>query len=70
MLALVSDEMLDAISVGGTPAAAGRALRARNAAFERTSLVLYNETEPEAVADLVRGFRAEPPPAQGTSGNR
>ena len=68
MTALVSDEMLDAITVGGTPAAAGRALRARNAAFERTSLVLYNETAPEAVADLVRGFRADPPPAQRTSG--
>ena len=49
--------MLDAIGVGGRPAEAGRRLRQRNAWAERTSLVLYNETEPEAVADLVRAFK-------------
>jgi probable F420-dependent oxidoreductase len=57
MMALVTDDMLDAIGVSGTPAAAGRALRARNTWADRTSLVLYNETEPEAVADLVRAFK-------------
>ncbi|HWP66907.1 MAG TPA: TIGR03617 family F420-dependent LLM class oxidoreductase [Candidatus Limnocylindria bacterium] len=57
MIGLVSDEMLDTIGVSGTPAAAGRALRARNAWADRTSLVLYNETDPEAVADLVRAFK-------------
>jgi probable F420-dependent oxidoreductase len=57
MLALVTDEMLDTVGVSGTPAAAGRRLRQRNAFADRTSLVLYNETEPEAVADLVRAFK-------------
>jgi probable F420-dependent oxidoreductase len=57
MMGLVTDDMLDAIGVSGTPVAAGRALRARNAFADRTSLVLYNETAPEAVADLVRAFK-------------
>ena len=57
MMALVSDEMLDVIGVSGRPAEAGRRLRARNAWADRTSLVLYNETEPDAVAYLVRAFR-------------
>jgi probable F420-dependent oxidoreductase len=57
MMALVTEDMLDVIGVSGTPVAAGRALRARNAWADRTSLVLYNETEPDAVVDLVRGFR-------------
>ncbi len=58
MMDLVSDDMLDAIGVSGTPAEAGRRLRARNARFGRTSVILYNETDPDAVVDLVRGFRA------------
>jgi probable F420-dependent oxidoreductase len=58
MMALVSDEMLDVIGVSGTPAGVGRRLRERNAFAERTSLVLYNETEPDAVVDLVRAFKA------------
>jgi hypothetical protein len=57
MMALVSDEMLDVIGVSGRPAEAGRKLRERNAWADRTSLVLYNETEPGAVADLVRAFK-------------
>ncbi len=57
MLALVSDEMLDVIGVSGRPAEAGRRLRARNAWADRTSLVLYNETDPDAVVDLLRAFK-------------
>jgi probable F420-dependent oxidoreductase len=57
MAAQVSDEMLDVIGVSGTPREAGVRLRARNSFAERTSLVLYNETEPEAVADLVRTLK-------------
>jgi probable F420-dependent oxidoreductase len=57
MMQLVTDEMLDTIGVSGTPASAGRALRARNAFAARTSLVLYNETEPDAVMDIVRAFK-------------
>ncbi len=34
-------------------------LRERNAWAERTSLVLYDETDPEAVADLVRAFKTD-----------
>jgi probable F420-dependent oxidoreductase len=57
MIALVTDDMLDAIGVAGQPAEVGRRLRERNAWADRTSLVLYNETAPEAVADLVRAFK-------------
>jgi probable F420-dependent oxidoreductase len=57
MVRLVGDDMLDAVGVSGTPEAAGRALRARNAWADRTSLVLYNETAPDAVVDLVRAFK-------------
>jgi probable F420-dependent oxidoreductase len=60
MMALVGDDMLDAIGVSGRPAEVGRRLRARNAWADRTSLVLYNETGPEAVVDLVRAFKEEP----------
>jgi probable F420-dependent oxidoreductase len=58
MTQLISDDMLDVIGVSGRPLAAGRALRQRNAFAQRTSLILYNETEPEAVADVVAGFKA------------
>jgi probable F420-dependent oxidoreductase len=61
MMALVTDEMLDTVGISGRPAEAGRALRERNAWADRTSLVLYNETDAEAVVDLIRAFK-EPRP--------
>jgi probable F420-dependent oxidoreductase len=57
MIALVTDDMLDAIGVAGLPAEVGRRLRQRNAWADRTSLVLYNETTPDAVIDLIRAFK-------------
>jgi len=60
MMALISDDMLDKIGVSGTPAEVGRRLAARNRFAERTGLILYNETAPEAVADLVGAIRAAP----------
>jgi len=57
MMRLITDDMLDVIGVSGTPAAAGRALRQRNSFAQRTSLVLYNETDSDAVVDVVRGFK-------------
>ena len=57
MIALVTDDMLDVVGVSGRPAEVGRKLRERNAWADRTSLVLYNETAPEAVVDLVRAFK-------------
>jgi probable F420-dependent oxidoreductase len=59
MIALVTDDMLDVIGVSGRPAEAGRRLRERNAWADRTSLVLYDETDGGAAADLVRAFKAE-----------
>jgi probable F420-dependent oxidoreductase len=57
MIALVTDDMLDTVGVAGQPAEVGRRLRERNAWADRTSLVLYNETAPEAVVDLIRAFK-------------
>src|SRR5262245_34925496 len=57
MIGLVTDDMLDVVGVSGTPLAVGRALRARNQWADRTSLVLYNESGPDAVTDLVRAFK-------------
>src|SRR5262249_17348545 len=58
MMALISDEMLDVIGVSGTPAQVAARLRERNDFAERTTLVLYNETDPDAVVDIVRGVQA------------
>jgi len=65
MMALVSDDMLDAIGVSGTPSDVGAGLAARNAGFaDRTMLTLYDETgDPDALDDLVRAAR-EAVPAQ------
>jgi alkanesulfonate monooxygenase SsuD/methylene tetrahydromethanopterin reductase-like flavin-dependent oxidoreductase (luciferase family) len=59
MMGLISDDMLDAIGVSGTPAQVGAQLVARNRPFaDRTMLTLYDETgDPDAVADLVRALR-------------
>ena len=60
MLRLVSDDMLDTFGVSGRPAEAGRKLRERNRPWaHRTTPVLYNETDPDAVGDLVRAFKGE-----------
>jgi hypothetical protein len=59
MPALVDDDLLDAIAVSGSPAEAGRRLRARNAGLaDRTGLGLYNEAGPDAVVDLLQAARA------------
>jgi probable F420-dependent oxidoreductase len=58
MMEKITDEMLDVVGVSGTPAQVAARLAKRNDFADRTSLVLYNETEPEAVVDIVRGIRA------------
>jgi probable F420-dependent oxidoreductase len=54
----ITDEMLDVVGVSGTPAQVAARLVERNRFAGRTSMVLYNETEPEAVVDIVRGIRS------------
>jgi hypothetical protein len=46
-------------TLSGRPAEVGRRLRARNTWADRTSLVLYNETDAGAVVDVVRAFKAK-----------
>src|SRR5262249_817385 len=58
MVDLVTDDMLDVVGVSGTPAQAARSLRARNDFAQRTTLVLYNEADPDAVVDIVRALKA------------
>ena len=44
--------------MSGHPAEAGRRLRERNGSWaHRITPVLYNETDPDAVVDLVRAFK-------------
>jgi probable F420-dependent oxidoreductase len=58
MMELVSDEMLDAIGVSGTPQQVGAALCERNDFADRTMLVLYDETgDPDALTDVVRAAK-------------
>lgn len=64
MIDLVSDDLLDVVGVSGTPAAVAARLRARNDFADRVTLVLYNETDPEAVAEVVRHLKT-PAPGRG-----
>lgn len=54
MPARIPDEMVDTIGVCGTPSEVGKKLRERNQFAQRTTMILYNQTDPEAVADIVR----------------
>jgi probable F420-dependent oxidoreductase len=58
MTGRIDDALFDEIAVSGTPARVAAQLRARNRFADRTTLMLYNETAPEAVADVVRDLTA------------
>jgi len=58
MMSHVSDDMLDTVGVSGTPAAVASELVARYDFADRVSLVIYNETEPGAVDDILRTVKA------------
>src|SRR5262245_42354749 len=58
MMGKIDDALFDAIAVSGTPAQVAAKLRARNTFADRTTLMLYNETDPEAVVDVVRDLAA------------
>ena len=57
MMGLISDPLFDAIAVSGTPAQVAARLRARNTFADRTTLVRYNESSPDAPVELVRELR-------------
>jgi probable F420-dependent oxidoreductase len=54
MMGRIDDALFDEIAVSGTPAQVAAKLRVRNGFADRTTLMLYNETHPEAVVDVVR----------------
>jgi len=54
MMGKIDDRLFDVLAVSGTPAQVAARLRERNAFADRTTLMLYNETHPEAVVDVVR----------------
>jgi alkanesulfonate monooxygenase SsuD/methylene tetrahydromethanopterin reductase-like flavin-dependent oxidoreductase (luciferase family) len=58
MAGRIDDDLFDALAVSGTPADVTRKLRARNTFADRITLMLYNETDPEAVVDVVRDLAA------------
>ena len=60
MTGLITDDMLDAIGVSGTPSEVGRKLVERNGPLaDRTMLTLYDETgDPDAITDVVKTIHA------------
>jgi len=54
MMGKIDDALFDQIAVSGTPAQVAAKLRSRNDFADRTTLMLYNETDREAVVDVVR----------------
>jgi probable F420-dependent oxidoreductase len=54
MMGRIDDALFDEIAVSGTPSQVAQKLRARNSFADRTTLMLYNATHPEAVVDVVR----------------
>lgn len=58
MMGKIDDALFDEVAVSGTPAQVAAKLRARNAFADRSTLMLYNEAAPEAVADVVRELAA------------
>lgn len=53
MMDLITDDMLDVIGVSGTPLQVAKQIRERNNFADRVAMILYNETEPEALTDIV-----------------
>jgi probable F420-dependent oxidoreductase len=64
MMGSITDDMVDAIGVSGTPREVGARLAARNGDLvDRTMLTIYDETgDPEALRDLIGALRAALPP--------
>lgn len=57
MITKIDDDLFDILAVSGTPAQAGEKIARRNAFAERTTLMLYNETEADAAMDVIAGAR-------------
>jgi probable F420-dependent oxidoreductase len=55
----IDDTLFDVLAVSGTPAQVGAALARRNDFADRSTLMLYNQTEPDAVVDVVRAASGE-----------
>ncbi len=53
MIGKIDDDLFDKIGVSGSPAEVGAKLRERNAFADRTTLMFYNETDPDAVMDVI-----------------
>jgi hypothetical protein len=58
MVGLIDDALFDQVAVSGTPPEVALKLRTRNRFADRSTLMLYNETTPEAVVDVVRELAA------------
>jgi probable F420-dependent oxidoreductase len=58
MLPFITDDMLNLIGVSGTPSQVADKIRSRNDFADRTAPVLYNETEPEAVTEILRKLKS------------
>jgi probable F420-dependent oxidoreductase len=59
MITKIDDDLFDILAVSGTPTQAGEKLAKRNAFAERSTLMLYNDTDADAVTDVIAA-------AQGT----
>jgi hypothetical protein len=58
MMGLVSDGLCDETAASSTPRQVAAKLRSRNGFADRTTLVLYDETDADAPVERVRTLRA------------
>ena len=59
MITLIDDDLFDILAVSGTPAQAGEKIAKRNSFADRTTLMLYNETDPEAARDVIAAAKGD-----------
>jgi hypothetical protein len=64
----IGDDVLDAVGVSGRPGEIGALLRSRNGFADRTMVVLYNDTDPDAATEIARSLGRFPVPSSAKPG--
>ena len=58
MAEFITDDILDIVGISGRPDQIAAKIKSRNDFADRTTMVLYNESDPEAVDDIVGALNA------------